>query len=232
MKIKCCVIDDDSDDLNKIRNNLYSICVSLKFELELDFYSSPKDESILNTYDLYILDIDMPDINGFKLANSIFDVNRKAVVMFCSSHEDFVFDSFRLNAFYFIRKSFLEDDLILAMKKYIRTCDALNNSYIISSKDITTSIPYNEIIYFEVVSNYIYIHTSHSEIKERKTLKKLEEELINTRFIRIDQNFIVNCDYINSISEDTLYMKNDIVLKIPKRNLKEVTEKYYTYLSR
>ena len=232
MKIRCAVIDDDISDLKAIKNYLNSISVETRYEFEGTYISKPDDPLIFNQYDIYVFDIDMPKINGFILAKQVLERHPDSTIVFCSSHEDLVFDSFKLNTSYFIRKSFLKEDLILAIKKYIRQYEQKNVKYIISNSSGTYAILLSDIIYFEVVQNYLYIHTKNHEFKERKTLTKLESELLNSQFIKISQNFIINCDYINDLDNCIVNMKNGLKFTISRRNVKYVTEKYYLHLAR
>lgn len=232
MKIKCAVIDNDVNDLEKLKFYLNFVSIETRYVFDGTFFSDSSDPLIFNNFDIFIIDIDMPNINGFKLASIISDKYPNSTIMFCSNHEDLVFDSFKLNTSYFIRKSFLKEDFILAIKKFIKFYDQKNIKYIISSNNGIYSIHYSEIIYFEVVQNYLYIHTKNEEIRERKSLKKLEMELENTQFIKINQNFVVNCDYIKSIDKDVVTMNNGLVFTISRRNIRSATEKYYLHLSR
>jgi len=122
MKIRCAIVDDNIDDLNKITELINNLSYESNTSFEVESFSDPRKLQLIKPYDLFVLDIDMPEINGFALANKIYVKNQDSVIIFCSAHDDLVFDSFKLNAFYFVRKSFLKEDMILALKKFISRC--------------------------------------------------------------------------------------------------------------
>ena len=94
-------------------------------------------------YDIYFLDIDMPNINGINIAEKINKFYQDSKIIFCSMRDDLVFDTHSVNSFFFIRKSNVESDL---NKAYLKLCNSnirLNNIYKCSDEIIN----YREIIY-------------------------------------------------------------------------------------
>ena len=232
MIIKCAIIDDNISDLNNITKLTNSLSCESDISFVTESFTDPKEMNLSNGYDLYILDIDMPEINGFSLANRIYEKKPDSVIIFCSNHDDLVFDSFKLNAFYFVRKSFLKDDMILALRKYISHSFLLNAEYLYKTNNSIIRIPIKEIIYFEVSGNSLYIHTNSKEYQERRSMKQLKENLHVDYFIQVSQNFLVNAHFIDEISNNKVIMKNGISFDIPRRSNKEVKNEYMRFLSK
>ena len=232
MKIRCAIVDDNIDDLNKITELINNLSYESNTSFEVESFSDPRKLQLIKPYDLFILDIDMPEINGFVLANKIYEKNQDSVIIFCSAHDDLVFDSFKLNAFYFVRKSFLKEDMILALKKFISRCFSLNAEYICKTSDSIIRIPLKDVIYFEVSRNDLYIHTKDKEYQDRKSLKQLKSDLGVNYFIQISQNFMVNAYYIDEISNNKVVVSGGISFDIPRRNIREVKNCFVQFLSR
>lgn len=232
MLINCAVVDDDINDMNEIVKLINSLSHESDSSFNVDPYNSPKELSPIKNYDLYILDIDMPEINGFLLASKIYEENQNAVIIFCSCHDDLVFDSFKLNAFYFVRKSFLKDDLILALRKFITKFFLINIDYIYKSNKTVIKIPLKNVIYFEVSGNNLYICTNTKEYRERKSMKQLKEDLCVDSFVQINQNFLVNANYIEEISNNKVVLNNGLTFNVPRRSAQEVRNEYLKFLSR
>ena len=232
MIIKCAIVDDKINDLHNIRNFTDSLSRESDASFEIESFSDPKKIDTDKRYDLYILDIDMPEVNGFLLAGRIYENNPDAVIIFCSNHDDLVFDSFKLNAFYFVRKSFLKDDLILALRKFIARNFLINMEYIYNTNHSIIRIPLKDIIYFEVSGNDLYIHTNTKEYQERKSMKQLKQDLHINYFVQINQNFLLNANFIDEISDHKVIMKNGLSFEVPRRNIKDVRYEYLKFLSR
>ncbi len=229
MVIRCAVVDDDQIDLQKISK----VFLELSRETLLEFkneYLRCFDINDAQNFDLFVLDIDMPDINGFQLANRIFEEIPKACVIFCTNHDDLVFDAFKLSPFYFVRKSFLQDDLKSALRRFIKVFSEKKKEYVLKNRESVISIPFSDILYFEVNRNDLYIRTLKKEYRDRKSMKQLLAEMPPNCFIPINQNYLVNADYIKEISSDKVILKSGIDFRIPRRNSKEVKDRFALYL--
>ena len=107
MKIK--IIDDDIQFINSLKNTLTGefnhvfIDGSTSFEDEYD-------------YDIYFLDIDMPN-NGLEIAKKIKQFNDDIIVIFVSFREDLIFDALQTFPYYFLRKKYLQEELPIVINK-------------------------------------------------------------------------------------------------------------------
>ncbi|MBR4446607.1 MAG: response regulator transcription factor [Solobacterium sp.] len=231
MIIRCALIDDKKNDIQIIKNTLFQLCHGSDTIIQIKSFQNPADAGILDYFDMYIVDVDMPDVNGFQLANQIYEKYARAIIVFCTLHENLVYDSFRLNAFYFVRKSNLEEDLTYFLKKYLayRT----NNTYIAKTAGGIEKIPFEQIIYFEVSHNDMYIHLADStEIRERKSMQKLSAELSSVGFVQIGKSFLVNMSHIQKITEYKAILSNTQSLSIPKTQYSTVCKMFLMYSSR
>ena len=231
MIIQCALVDDSLNDIQIIKNTIFYLCHGTDTMIQISSFQTPSDTNILNPFDMYILDIDMPDMNGFDLANKIYEKYPDAVIIFCTMHDNLVYDSFRLNAFYFVRKSNLEEDLSYSLKKYIslRTHD----TYIARTSAGIEKIPFDKIIYFEVAHNDLYIHLlDNSEIRERKSIQKLGTEISSAGFVQIGKSFLVNMRHIQKIKDYSAVLSNGQIIEIPKSQFSSVYKAYLIHLSR
>lgn len=70
-------------------------------------------------FDLVMLDIEMPGMNGFQLAKRIGMERGTPCLIFVSAHESFVFDAQAFMPLWFVRKSMLGRDMYKALQKYV-----------------------------------------------------------------------------------------------------------------
>ena len=231
MIIQCALVDDSLNDIQIIKNTIFYLCHGTDTMIQISYFQNSSDTEILNPFDMYILDIDMPDMNGFELANKIYEKYPEAVIIFCTMHDNLVYDSFRLNAFYFVRKSNLEEDLSYSLKKYISL--RTHVTYIARTSAGIEKIPFDKIIYFEVAHNDLYIHLlDNSEIRERKSIQKLGTEISSAGFVQIGKSFLVNMRHIQKIKDYSAVLSNGQIIEIPKSPFSSVYKAYLIHLSR
>lgn len=226
MRIRISVIDDDAYDLKGITNELEKISSESEYLFQTTGYTDPDLVKDFQS-DWFIIDIDLNGKSGFDAAGRISRENPAAKIIFCTSHDDLVFQSFGTNVFYFVRKDKLHSDLIDCIKKYVRTQE---NWYLFKSTDVTTGIDWNTIVYFEVANKDLYIHLSNgSELKERKTLKQVISELPENLFLQPSSSYLVNCAFITAVKDKSIVLKDSSEIPIVKDRRREVMQSYLRY---
>ncbi|MBQ9157720.1 MAG: response regulator transcription factor [Erysipelotrichaceae bacterium] len=233
MAINCVIIDDNKKELNTIESALSTLTYGTEYSLLIDSFFSFTQLDLEEKYNLYILDIDMPDISGFQMARKIYDRYPDATIVFCTNHDDLVFDSFKLDAFYFVRKSFLKDDLSAALQKFVRNYVNDNSFYLLKTRFEIIKLPYQDIAYFEVAGNDLFVHLlDGTEYSERKSISSILDLLPKNAFVRVDKNFLINLKHISGISDNKLYLTTGKEFIIPKAKIGYVKSEYVNYLMR
>lgn len=73
------------------------------------------------------------------------------------------------------------------------------SSLVVRSNRETISIPINEIIYIESLSDYVKIHSERREVVTKERISRLPERLSDD-FVRIHRSFLVNRSYVESFT--------------------------------
>jgi DNA-binding response OmpR family regulator len=107
------------------------LCASLKEFLELEGYvvdiahrgSEVFDLTFENSYDLYILDVNVPDVNGFDVLSSLKDAGDETPAIYITALTDInsISRGFKIGAEDYMKKPFDPEELIVRIKsKYIQ----------------------------------------------------------------------------------------------------------------
>jgi len=157
-------------------------------------------------YDVVFLDIRMPSINGFEAAKEIRNSSPDTKIVFITTEEDLVYDSFDFQPFAFIPKHPPE-----AMKTRLsRTAENLLSA-VKSNRKVCIYLPYNDkmyvrpnkLIYINSNKNNLYYHlTDCEDISIRAKMSEIEETLPTDLFVRIHNRIIVNMQHITNIESD------------------------------
>ena len=73
MLIKCALVDDEKRAIQEVKNTLDQLSYGSSILFDMHAYTDPKQLNLSEKYDVYILDIDMPGMNGFELTNKIYE---------------------------------------------------------------------------------------------------------------------------------------------------------------
>ena len=205
-----CIIDDKLeylDIIEKIITDHYS------FENIIKMTSFSFDELNNTIVDLFILDIDMPGINGIDLAILLKKSFPFTDIVFISAHNDFIHTSLQVQPLYFIRKNHLEQDFntffqLLDINKYDKKVN------IIDRNKVNHYITINSIIYIDIQQHNLTIHLENKDIELYTTLKDILDLINENIIIQIHKSYAVNINNIEKISNDLCFLKNGISLSI------------------
>ena len=200
--IRIAVVDDEAVILKRIcriiNENLTDEKTVYTFNSSVDFFSNINN---LN-FDLVFLDIEIPEISGFQLAESIRATLPNSTIIFVSNMEHLVFESFRYSPLRFVRKSNLVTDLEEALSAYLNFYKSRSSQYMFSTFNGKKLMYMSEIIYIEVYSHKLNVHTNNSMITANGNLKDIEKDFIQEGFIRTHQSFLPTLLQYRVISPD------------------------------
>ena len=128
--MKLFLLEDDID----IVNGLTYALNNANYEVD---YASNINDAILkldNNYDLYILDITLPDGNGYDFFKEYIS-DQKVILLTATSEEDTIVNAITDGAEDYLTKPFSNRELIARINKILK-----NNS-IVKIKDISIDIP-------------------------------------------------------------------------------------------
>lgn len=182
-------------------------------------------------FDLYFLDIDMPNINGLKLADTIRSHDSEAVILFVSAKEEYVFDSIKFRPFRFIRKSRFRADLSEALEAYFHQKDTIpvRDSIKLETSHEIYRFYVDEIHYIQAKDNYLDVVTEKPTLIRYK-ISEMEQLLTPYRFLRTHKSFLVNYRYIHLIRNKTVLLEDGTVLPVSRYRFNEIQEKFKEYL--
>jgi DNA-binding LytR/AlgR family response regulator len=233
---KIAIVDDDKIFLNKLFAIVNESFIELKeiitFDDSMLFFNNPDKFS----FDLIFLDIDMPGINGFDIAENLNMIKIGVAIIFVSSKEHLVFDSFKYKPFRFVRKSNLDKDLHNAILDYEDKIRNDRKTYLLKTNEVEKAIALQDIEYFESVKHDVFVQTISHRFKlkrskdEVKSIKAIHEMLADSGFIRVHKSFLVNFKFIYAIKRNQVILKDNTIIDMNPHNASEIKRIYNCFL--
>lgn len=231
---KIAICDDDKNFLSK-----FSKTVSTEFDkVGIDYSIVEYDNGnvLLNTisdFDLVFLDIDMPKVNGFQIAEKISN-NEKPIFIFVTLHDELVYSSIKLRPFRFIRKSYIESELkesVAAAAEYLKKNGSPYKLYV-STNNGEKGININLITYIEVFGHSLLIHTVDEKIETYGSLLTYEKQLTNKGFVRAHKSYLVNYKFIYSVEQKQIIMDDKTIIPLSRYKAEKVRNEFKSYIRR
>ena len=179
-------------------------------------------------YQACFLDIDMPQINGIDLAERIIRRYAGIMVVFVSGREEYVFQSFRVHPFSFVRKSHFQEDMTRVLKDLIRLQYEKERQqkriWITDDSEYEHTFSLDAVCYLEAQEKYVNVVLNDREKLIRCSMKKLEKELEPLGLIRCHKSYIVNMGKVYAVKHDHLVLLNRQELPIRRGMVTELKQ--------
>ena len=171
----------------------------------------------------------MPDQDGFSVANELMKMRTKPLIIFLSSLDHLVYQSFAFQPFWFLRKTHLED-LPMVLEKMTKVINNTKVHYTATINGSNISIPISEIFYFESEGHYIIAHRNGSKLRYKARISDIERELSRYFFVRCHVGYLVNCRFIQICSRTTLTLTTGQVIPVSRAQAAETQSAFMTYM--
>jgi DNA-binding LytR/AlgR family response regulator len=217
--MNCIIVDDD-----KLSCKLLEGYVAKSTSLNLlgtfsNSISARNELSKRHDIDLIILDIEMPEMNGFDFIGSL---NSPPNIVIVSSAEEYALKAFDFNVVDYLLKPVSYARFCKAVDKTIRYFsrkEAVNTGdeeIFIKKGSSLVKLKIKEIIYVEALENYVNLNTKDERFTIHFTMKAIETQLPSGVFIRVHRSFIINKSMMQAIKENSLdLVVGDTLKSIP-----------------
>ncbi|HOY16960.1 MAG TPA: response regulator transcription factor [Haliscomenobacter sp.] len=208
MKFKCYIVDDEPLALNVIEQHLakftqFEVCGKSTEPLE-----ALGQIKVLQP-DLIFLDIQMPEITGLELIESI---QNKPAIIITTAYREYAVEGFELNVLDYLVKpipfkrfikaidKFLEQKLAHTPVPVVAPVLPVNDHafLLVKAERKTLKIALEDILYVEGVKDYVKIVLKDQKILTKTSIGNFFNELPAERFVRIHKSFVVAIDKIEA----------------------------------
>ncbi len=234
MKIAFC--DDDLSVLDEMSTLLGQYCGKRNREIEYTaFHSSLELLAAIEKgirFDVLFLDVMMPGENGISAAKEIRQYDTVVKIIFLTSSSEFAVQSYTVDAYFYQMKPIREESFFRLMDSVLSTCGKEREcSLILRCKSGITRINLDRLEYCEVIGRTLLFHMDNGTLLESAgSLDELCGQLAPyENFLRLHRSFLINMEYIQSISYKAVKMDNLAEIPIPHGKCSEVKNTYLAY---
>lgn len=234
--IKIAVCDDDNAVLQQLEQFLDEYCAKRRIKIESTGFCSPFElmASIERgiRYDILLLDVLMPGENGIETAAEIRSYDSNVKIIFLTSSAEFAVESYTVNAYYYQLKPMERTRFFELMDSVLSVCERERTSgLILRCKSGITRIEPGQVEYCEVIHRTLFIHLTNGRVLEKiGSLDELSDQLMTFRnFLRPHRSYLVNLDYVQSLSYRAITMSCLTEIPIPRGKYNEIKDAYLEY---
>jgi len=213
--ITCIAIDDEPKALEVIerycgKTGLVNLKATFREPVKaIEFLQREK-------VDLIFLDINMPDISGMQLVQTL---SPRPLIIFTTAYSHYAVESYDLNALDYLLKPITFERFLMALNKAAAALPSKNSmmaedesTVFIKSGAQTYQVKVADILYLEKDGNYITVHLKDKQILIRENMGDIFDLVPAAGFVRVHKSYVVAIRHITMIEVHQLIVNGE---KIP-----------------
>ena len=230
---RIAIIDDIRSYAEEIKNKILSS--NWDCNIEVDIYDNPR--IFLQTaksgkeYNLCLSDIEMPDMDGIKLAKEIREFDPYMLLIFLTAYPKYAILGYKVDAYDFILKDQFNEEwekVQIKIKKEFERED--DDYYLVQASNFFEKISLGQVFYIFKEKKYSIFVLERREIAVRKPLKQIQSELKKkNQFILVERGCIVNIEKIKRFELREIEMADGKKISLGHIRTSEVREKILSY---
>lgn len=219
MKLKICICDDDAAQRTYLADIVGAWAKRNRHLAELRQYADAKafffDYSEEKDFDILLLDIEMPGMNGIELAKAVRRENAAVQIVFVTGYYEYFSDGFDVSALHYLLKPLDEGKLCAVLERAVNQLAYRQRSVLLSTPEGDFKVPLADILYAEAQNVYVIVHTKNGNYRARMSLAAFSESLDET-FFKVHRSYIAGLKYVRKILRTEIEMVNGETIPISR----------------
>lgn len=179
-------------------------------------------------YDIILLDIEMPKVNGMEAAEQIRKQDGDVVLMFITNMASYAIRGYEVGALDFVMKPINFYTFAMKLTRALKRVKQKEQQQILLSViDGVKKLGINQIYYIEVQNRMLHYYTDEGEFVVRGTMQAVEQEMAAYPFVKCNHWYMVNLMHVSEVRKNMAVVQGH-ELEISRRNktafLKALTE--------
>lgn len=232
--IKIAICDDDPKFVGATQEYLEKLAKEEHIELEMECFLSGNEliqeykKGVL--FDLIYLDIEMCGADGIETAKQIRQNDYHVLIVYISSHEEYLRQLFEAEPFRFLSKPVKYQEFrTVFWQAAERILEQQSNYFHFKTGKYFVKIPCKDILYFESAGRKVIVHTLQRSYEHYNKLNEIEENLKDMRFVRIHKAYLVNIDNVEAFQYERVAMSDGTILSISQKNRPRIRSEFWKY---
>lgn len=196
-----------------------------------------KNEIKKKRFDVFFLDVLMPDANGMEIGQRIRELDQQAVIVYVTVSREYAFEAFGVRAFQYLQKPVDREklfellDMIVAMMKK-RQCSQI----CIRTRNGLVKAAVSQIMYVENINRCaVYMMEDGTQIAglcNRSSFEKSVSQLhAYDCFVQPHKSYVVNMYFIRAFRQKSLELEDGTEIAISRNRFPGTKKSYLNFLA-
>ncbi|SHK64235.1 two component transcriptional regulator, LytTR family [Anaerocolumna jejuensis DSM 15929] len=199
----------------------------------IDIFTS--GEALLEStrsYEIILLDIDMPETDGIETARLIRQRDKKVKLIYITNYSDYTVFAFAVHAFAYLLKPLKKEELYKQLDEAFEYMQLSANPQLeFHTAEGILRINSNDILYFEYQNRKVYLRSKTDTYILKCKITDLGVQLKEKGFYMPHKSFVVNLYSVKNIKGYDIYLINGLTVPLSQKKSMEFRRALNRYLS-
>lgn len=218
--MRIAIVEDEAQQREQLHTYIQQYAGETGQSFEVVLFSNGADllKDYTPQYDIILLDIEMPGLNGMEAAGRLRSMDGDVVLMFVTNMAQYAINGYAVGALDFVLKQVNYYTFTVRLARAIRRARQRKNGQILLTlPDCVRRLDTQQIHYVEVQNRMLHYHTELGEFVLRGTMQSAEKELSRYHFVRCNHWYLVNLSHVAEVRRDMVVVAG-AELEISRRN--------------
>lgn len=189
-------------------------------------------------FDLYLLDVLMPGMDGIELARTLRRRGERGPVLYLTTSLEHAIPAFSVRALDYLVKPVEERDLFRALDDAVAALGSrVDTATVVHTAEGDCRVGLGDISYVEVTGHVLHFHLAGGRVLRSRAVRIPFTQAVadlssDPRFLRPHQSYLVNLRYVNRLQPNEFVLDGGQRVPISRLRYAEVRRAYLEYLAR
>lgn len=213
--IRVLIAEDDPQCFRQLEEFLDGYSQETGRAFHITHYDNGEDlvERYKPEFDLLLLDVDMPFLDGMTAAGHIRKVDPEVVIVFVTNLAQYAIQGYSVNALDYILKPLNYFSFSQRLTRCLRYVKKRGDAYImVAVKGGVLKLEVGDIYYIERLGHQLMFHTRDGVYASPATIQQMEEALADKGFARCNKGYLVNLAHVRGVQDGCAVVQGDRLL--------------------
>ena len=230
MRIAIC--DDDKTCRSEVAQLVTEYIQQRDLAIDLTVYENGRslleDARHSGSFDIYILDILMPQLDGIELGARLRELDTDCKIFYLTSSPDYAIRASRVRMWEYLLKPVKKDALFPSLDAAFAVLKKKREKgIVVKTSQSSVLLAFDCILYAELSKKSIHYHLTDGKVIESISIRTgfseaVQEMLRDNRFFMCSTSLVINLYHVEEITNDTLTFQNGKALYLSRHVSREL----------
>lgn len=230
MRIAIC--DDDSVCRSEVAQLVTEYIQQSSRPIDLTVYENGtdllEDARRTGSFDIYILDILMPLLNGIDLGIQLRELDADSKIFYLTSSPDYAIRATRARVWEYLLKPVSRAELFPSLDEaFAVLSEKRETGIVVKTSQSSIRLTFDSILYAQLNKKSIHYHLTNGKVVESISIRTsfseaVQEMLRDNRFFMCSTSMLINLYHVDAINNDALTFQNGKIIYLSRQASREL----------